>query len=218
MQYCFEYFKKTVHLLGSVNEAWKGCADRLARLYWARWKESYKNKDADSGINVFKSILDVYPNDPHAQSGLAALYSQRAEGMVMSNVQRRSETDKALQLLENVIVRTTLTDEASPSRLGKCSSVLADRFAYDGSIQDIDIAIELQKAAIGLPQTLQSSLWFHYAQLSNYWQKRYYHTRIQSDLKSGEEAANDAIKAAGKTPICRAKGLEELAAIQCISY
>ena len=213
-----EYFEKSICLLGSANGAWTGCSDRLARLYWARWKESYKDKDADSGIKVFESILDVHPDNPHAQSGLAELYNQRANEMVMSNLQRRVETDRSLQLLENVIVQTALSNEALPSRLGKCSNVLADRFTYDGSIQDIDIAIELQKAAIGLPQTLQSSLWFHYAQLSHYWKMRYHHTRIQSDLKSGEEAANDAIKAAGKTPVCRARGLEELASIQCISY
>ena len=221
LQHCntaIEYFEKTVHLLGSENGAWKGCSDRLARLYWARWKESYKDNDADSGIRVFESVLDIHPNDPHAQSGLAELYSQRANIMVMSNVQRRRETDKSLQLLENVIVQTALTDEALPSRLGKCSNVLKDRFAYDGSIHDVDVAIELQKAALGLPQTPQGSLWFHYAQLSSYWTTRYHHTRIQSDLTSGEEAARDALKAAGRTPVCRARGLEELACIQCISY
>ena len=221
LQHCntaIEVFEKTVHLLGSENGAWKGCSDRLARLYWARWKESYKDKDADSGIRVFESILDIEPDHPHAQSGLAELYSQRANIMVMSNAQRRRETDKSLQLLENVIVQTALTDEALPSRLGKCSNVLQDRFAYDGSIHDIDVAIELQKAALGLPQIRQDSLWFHYAQLSHYWTRRYHHTRLESDLKSGEAAARDAIKAAGRTPACRARGLEELACIQSISY
>jgi len=69
MQHCntaIEYFEKTVRLLGSENGAWKGCSDRLARLYWARWKENYKDQDVDSGISVFESILTLHPNDPHA--------------------------------------------------------------------------------------------------------------------------------------------------------
>ena len=213
-----EYFEKTIGLLGNTNGAWQGCCDRLARLYWARWKETYKDSDAESGIRVFESILQIHPNDPHAQSGLSALYQQRADDLVIPNTQRRSETNKSLQLLENVIIQTTLVDEALPSRLGKCSSVLAERFAYDGCLQDIDIAIELQKTALGLPQTRQEGLWFHHAQLAQYWQKRYHHTRNPDNLVSGEEAARDSIKFAGKTPICRERGLMELACIQCISF
>ncbi len=221
MQHCntaIEYFEKTVRLLGSENGAWKGCSDRLARLYWARWKENYKDQDVDSGISVFESILTLHPNDPHAQSGLAELYNQRAKIMVMPNAQRWRETDNSLHLLENLIVQTSLSDEALPSRLGKCSGVLADRFSYDGSVQDIDIAIELQVTAFGLPQTPHGGLWFHYAQMSHYWKTRYHHTRIPSDLTSGEDAARNSIKAAGRAPECRARGLEERACIQCISY
>lgn len=213
-----EYFEKTIRLLGSGNGAWKGCSDKLARLYWARWEESYKDMDVDSAIKVFESILDIHPGDPHAQSGLAELYHQRADAKIISNVQRQKETQRSLQLLENVIVQTSVTNEGLPSRLEKCSAVLADRFAYDGCIQDIDVAIELQEAALSLPQTQPESLWFHHAQLSHYWQRRYDYTRIPSDLESGEQAAREAIKAAGRAPICRARALSELACIQTISY
>ena len=220
-QHCndaIEVFGKTLSLLGSENKAWLGCSDRLARLYWARWKETYKDQDADSGLRVFESILQLHPNNPYARSGLSELYNQRANNIVMANAQRRNETDKSLELLENLIVDTSDQDEALPSRLGKCSGVLAERFAYDGSVQDIDIAIELQKTAIGLQQTNQASVWFHHAQLSHYWQRRYYHTRIPNDLQIAEEAARDSIRTAGRVASSRARGLEELACIQSISY
>ena len=213
-----EIFEKTIDLLGSENGAWKSCSDMLARLYWGRWQETFKRSDAESGIKVFESILAIHPNDSHAQSGLAMLQNQRAYNKVMSNVQRRRESDRSLQMLQNVIIDTTLADTNLPSRLGRCGSILEERFTYDGCLQDIDVAIELQITALNLPQISEGDVSGYYADLSKYWQKRYYHTHIQSDLASGEEAARSAVKAAGHMPVYLEAGLIQLARTKMISY
>ena len=213
-----EFFEKTVNLLGSEHRAWESCSDQLARLYWGRWRETSKGSDAESGIKVFESILTIHPNNSHAQSGLALLQNLRAHDKVISNLQRRRDSDRSLQLLQNVIVNTALADTNLPSRLGKCSSVLEERFTYDGCLQDIDVAIELQMTALNLSQIPEGDVYFYYAELSKYWQKRYYHTRVQSDLASGEEAARNAVKAAGHMPFCLEVGLTQLARTKMISY
>ena len=46
LTYCnsaIEGFEKAIIILGPSNGAWNGCCDNLARLYWARWKESYRD-------------------------------------------------------------------------------------------------------------------------------------------------------------------------------
>ena len=213
-----EIFEKTIDLLGSENGAWQRCSDQLARLYWGRWHETFKGSDAESGIKVFESILAIHPSDSHAQSGLAMLQNQQAHNKVMSNVQRRRESDRSLQMLQNVIVNTALADTNLPARLGRCSVILEERFTYDGCLQDSDVAIELQMTALNLPQISEEDVSGYYADLSKYWQKRYHHTRIQSDLASGEEAARNAVKAAGHMPFYLEVGLTQLARTKMISY
>ena len=213
-----EIFEKTIDLLGIENGAWENCSEMLARLYWGRWQETSKSSDAESGIKIFESILTIHPNNSHVQSGLAMLRNQRAHDKVMLNFQRREESDRSLQMLQNVIVNTAHTDTNLPSRLGRCSSILEERFTYDGCLQDIDVAIELQITALNLPQIASGDIYYYYAELSKYWQKRYYHTRIPSDLASGEEAARSAVKAAGHTPAFLEAGLIQLARTKMISY
>ena len=181
-------------------------------------KETSDINDADTGIKWFETVLQHVPNDPHAQTGLAALLQLRADDLILSNVERRAISDRALLLLKNVIATTLDADPALPSRLGKCSSVLADRFEFDGQREHIDEAIAHQERAISLPQVVSSSLWFHYAQLSHYLQQRFFHTRNSLDLESAREAATKALHHAGTNPECRARALQELACSQATSY
>ncbi|KAM0805405.1 hypothetical protein BDR22DRAFT_884935 [Usnea florida] len=213
-----EFFEKTIKLLGSENGAWESCSDQLAQLYWDRWRETSKGSDAESGIKIFESILTIHPTNSHVQSGLAMLRSHRAHNKVMSNLERRRESDRSLQMLQNFIVNTELGDTNLPARLGRCSTILNERFTYDECLQDIDVAIELQTTAVNLPQIPEGDVSGYYAELSVYWQNRYDHTRVQSDLASGEEAARSAVRAAGNIPSCLEAGLCQLARTKMISY
>ena len=163
-----EFFDKNVNFLGSENGAWESCSDQLARLYWHRWRATSKGSDAESGIKVSESILTTHAKNSHLQSGLAMLQNHRARKRVMSRLQRRRESDRSLQLLQDVIVNTALEDTDLPARLGRCSSILEERFTYDGYLQDIDVAIELQITAVKLPQISEGDVSGCYADLSKY--------------------------------------------------
>ncbi|KAI9737655.1 MAG: hypothetical protein M1818_005659 [Claussenomyces sp. TS43310] len=194
---------------------WSRCTEELARLYWARGDKTSRLKDSEKATELFKAILEQFPNNPTVESGLAQLLSSIADKQVLSNAERRQRTDAILELLESVIVHTSDGDDGLPSRLGRCADALASRFAYDASIHDIDVAIELQLLATALPQC--NGRWLHLKMMSSKLHIRYLKFFVDEDLAKARQAALDALACVvgGQD---KARCLDQLAVIQVTNF
>jgi tetratricopeptide (TPR) repeat protein len=207
---------EALRMITEHSQLWIGWADNLARAYWTKFTEYSQVKDAESGISIFEDLLKIDPDNPHAGTGLAELIRQRAASLVLSNADRQLISARAIELLENIVVNTSDTDRAMPSRLGKCSSALADRFRTDSVIQDIDVAIALQTAATNL-QPL-GARWFHLKELCEYHIIRHNISNAEEDIVSALAKGKECVEAAGPMKKNRSDCLLQYGCAQATGY
>jgi hypothetical protein len=200
------------------SELWIAWSDRLARAHWSKYRELQKLVDAREGVKIFESILKHDPQHPHASTGLAELLRQICAQEVLSNSALRIDSSRIIELLEGTVVVTKDTDPDLPSRLGKCSSALTDRFRYDGVLQDIDIAIVLQHTALNLPQMRSNARWSHLKELSECHILRHNRLRTGEDIDPALNASRAAFHETSPVDKARAEAQLQFACAQATSY
>lgn len=210
------YRNKALEYVPQGSNLWIGWADNLARAYWRKYDEYSQGEDVNAAISIFEEVLNANEQNPHASTGLAEMLRKRASARVISNSQRTIDFDRAVGLLERVIVNTPDGEQVMASRLGKCSSVLATRFTHDGVLNDIDIAIELQETAI--PLSVSQVLWFHYKQLCEYYIYRFNHLEIGIDLERALAAGQRSVDEAGPSKKDQADSIFQLGCAQGTAY
>jgi tetratricopeptide (TPR) repeat protein len=207
--------KEAIKIITVGSSLWVAWGDNLARAFWSKFCELSQIHDADSGIAVFEDILQLYPHNMPAATGLAELLRQRSSHVPQSNAERRLISKRIIELLEDVIVRTSDTDQNMASRLGKCAAALANRFRDDSVVQDIDIAIVLETTAAAL-QTLGRP--FHLKQLCENHIIRYNLLRSEEDLTSALSRGRECAEVAGSDKKERAGRLTVYGCAQGTSY
>jgi hypothetical protein len=200
------------------SELWIAWSDRLARAHWSTYRELQKLEDAREGVKIFENILKHDPQHPNASTGLAELLRQICAQEVLSNSTLRIQSSRIVELLEAIVVVTKDTDPDLPSRLGKCSSALTDRFRYDGVLQDIDIAIVLQQTALNLPQIRSNARWFHLKQLSECHILRHNRLHTGEDLEPALNAGRAAFHETSPVDKARAEAQLQFACAQATAY
>ena len=200
------------------SELWISWSDQLARVYWKKFNEYSQVSDANTGIEVFNDILRWNPDHPHAASGLAELLRQACAQQVLGNATLREYTTKAIDLLESTIACTRDDDPNLPSRIGRCSEALANRFEYDGVVEDVDIAINLQHAALNLPQMKANSRWFHLKQLCYYHTLRFNRLHEVEDIRQALDLGHRSLDASQADKRATADTRLELGCAQATSF
>ena len=92
-------------------------------MFWRKYDACSQIEDIDTAIVIFEKVLDAHPGYPQASTGLAKTLRKRASSRVQSDLQRRMDYQRAINLLEDTIVNTADNDKALASRLDKCSIV-----------------------------------------------------------------------------------------------
>ena len=202
--------------IGRASNLWSGWADGLARAFWRKYDEYSQTEDVNAAIAVFEQIIEADPSNPHASTGLAEVLRRRASSSVQSNSSKREDFERAIHLLENVIVNTPDNEKAIASRLGKCSSVLATRYSEDGVVDDLDTAIELQETARALSP--YGGLWFHDKQLCEYYIRRCTRLESEEDLGKALAAGQRSVDETGPQMASRADSIFQLGCAQGTAY
>ena len=119
---------------------------RQGRYYQESFFRQGRKVDAEEAARCLLKVLQYEPSDFLAMSSLSWIYSSQA-GVTGS----RKMLDDAIDLIENAVAQTQSDHEAFSSILKVAAMCLIKRAQFDGCHEDLEIAAQLLRVGLALP-------------------------------------------------------------------